>query len=163
VRRNRRLKAPPPEEQSRIGLTVLQGDHPLPATRGECQDGRRLCPLVRCRYHLYANIDEHGVGFELVHADQQARDGFFDGIDPENMPATCALDVADQVAESAAEPSLEMVAQLSGISLETVRTDYHKAIEKLAAAFGIDRDELVAALESATPTAAAPEDEETEP
>lgn len=38
----------------------------FPATRGECEDGERPCPHVRCRYHL------------------------------EHATETCALDVADE-------------------------------------------------------------------
>lgn len=70
-------------------LTLEATDHPRPKTRPECIDGPRPCPYVGCRYHLYLDVDP----------DRGSVKFNFPEIEPEElekMPATCALDVAEE-------------------------------------------------------------------
>lgn len=56
-----------------------------PKTRGECAEGPRPCPWVSCSHHLYLMEEESGA-IRLS----------FPGIEPEEMPVSCALDVAER-------------------------------------------------------------------
>jgi hypothetical protein len=55
-----------------------------PRTRGDCVDGPRPCPFVACRQHLLI----HSIGI-----DREPRSHF---AELDEMPETCALDVADR-------------------------------------------------------------------
>jgi Sigma-70, region 4 len=57
-----------------------------PKTRGDCADGPRPCPWVRCRYHLYVDVDPKTGAMTMN----------FPGVDLDELPETCALDVADR-------------------------------------------------------------------
>ncbi|WP_437647833.1 sigma factor-like helix-turn-helix DNA-binding protein [Sorangium sp. So ce362] len=82
----------------------MSGPRQLPLTRGECVDGPRPCPHVRCVHHL---------GPELVA--------------PE-FATSCALDVADRGGASAAE-----VAAVLGVSVEEARRIEGEALARLRA------------------------------
>lgn len=56
-----------------------------PRTRGECAGGERPCPWASCRYHL--SLDVHDSGSIQI---------YFPGLDVDEIPETCALDVADR-------------------------------------------------------------------
>lgn len=98
-----------------------------PRTRADCANGSRPCPWVSCRHHLLLDIGRDG---RLL----RARD--FDEIDArsiadalEEMPETCALDVADRGPRSAAD-----VAELLGLK--------HDAVDEVVRRCGeqLDRD-----------------------
>lgn len=65
-----------------------------PMTRADCIDAPRPCPLVSCRYHLLVDVAEARA--RLVTA-RPFRENDIDSIVRalHDMPATCALDVAD--------------------------------------------------------------------
>ncbi|WP_437279329.1 hypothetical protein WME90_01875 [Sorangium sp. So ce375] len=73
----------------------------LPLTRGDCIDGPRPCPHVRCVHHL---------GPELAAPD---------------LPTSCALDVADRGGASAVE-----VAAVLGVSVDEVRRIESEALAR---------------------------------
>lgn len=63
-----------------------------PRTRADCIDGSRPCPWVGCRYHLGLEATAAG-GLQFTRP----------GADLEDLPETCALDVADQGAMTLAK------------------------------------------------------------
>lgn len=76
-----------------------------PKTRNECADGHRPCPFVGCRYHLF--LDVTGSGSVKLN---------FPSLSPEDLPQSCALDVADQ------HPlTLDMVGAVMNLTRERVR------------------------------------------
>lgn len=76
-----------------------------PRTRGECVDGIRPCPFVSCKWHLYLDVNVSGT----------IRVNFPD-LDPDEIPETCALDVADR-----GGVTLEEVGRYSNVTRERVR------------------------------------------
>lgn len=58
-----------------------------PKRRADCRDGPRPCPFVACKYHLFLDITEWGSIQFNVDEDPAVI---------EEMPHTCALDVADR-------------------------------------------------------------------
>lgn len=93
---------------------------PRPTSREQCQDGVRPCPWVSCRYNLYLDVRADGI-LRLNFPDRE----------PEEMTASCALDLAED-----GPRTLDQVATLMGISRERarqieegamnqVRRDYH--------------------------------------
>jgi len=73
--------APPPKPKKYLPL--------FPLTRGECLPGgsnaQRPCPFSSCRHSLLVDID-----CDTMEVRETAED-------PRKLPATCSLDVADQV------------------------------------------------------------------
>lgn len=92
--------APPPE---------------LPENRGACQGGHRPCPLVSCRYHLAVDVTEAG-SLKVNHP----------GLEIEEHPETCALDVADK-----GGATLEEIGELLNVTREAVRLIEQKALRRL--------------------------------
>lgn len=66
----------------------------LPRTRGECKDEPRPCPYVTCRHHLLLDIARDGRLYVTRDMDEADEDSVGDAL--EQMPQTCALDVADR-------------------------------------------------------------------
>lgn len=80
-----------------------------PRKRVDCKGGARPCPYVGCRYNLYLDIKRNG-SIKLN----------FPRLEVWNMPETCALDVADSMAESRG-CTLREIAGLMGLTRERVR------------------------------------------
>lgn len=74
-----------------------------PRRRSECQNGPRPCPWVSCRWHLMLDVD-HRTGQITTRFD-----------DVEDMPETCALDVADR-----GPALLSDIADFTGVSKSRV-------------------------------------------
>ncbi|MFH0902118.1 MAG: sigma factor-like helix-turn-helix DNA-binding protein [Pseudomonadota bacterium] len=55
-----------------------------PRVRGDCESGARPCPWVGCRYHLYLHVTAAGA-LRIEYPDR----------DPDEIPETCVLDVAE--------------------------------------------------------------------
>ena len=103
---------------SKRALHVLRMEHndetiaeyERPATRGDCLpggcNGARPCPWVSCRAHLALNADE-ATGSIKVN---------FPDVPVEEMPHTCALDIADEGGRT-----LEEVGTLMNLTRERVR------------------------------------------
>jgi len=93
-RRHLRLVTPRPKtfEPPKSSTEIVQ-PYDRPKTRAECEDAPRPCPFVGCRHHLYLDVNERGnIKLNFPH------------LEPEEMPVSCSLDVAD----------------LGGIALESV-------------------------------------------
>jgi hypothetical protein len=79
---------------------------PRPRTRSECKDGPRPCPWFSCRHHL---------GLDLAGLNGNPRLTWPE-LDIDELPETCALDVADRD-----EHNLAQIARLLNLSRERVR------------------------------------------
>jgi hypothetical protein len=88
----------------------------MPRTRGECRDGKRPCPCVGCKYHLYLDVNERTGTIKLNFPDLEVWE----------MPISCALDVADS-----GGATLENVGAIMNITRERVRQIEVKALAKL--------------------------------
>ena len=86
---------------------------PKPSSRSECLKGVRPCPWVTCRHHLFLD----------VRADGGIRENFNN---PEEMLATCSLDLAED-----GPRTLDQVSVLMGMSRERVRQIEEQALVKL--------------------------------
>ena len=136
-RRNVRMRDVPArtEDTSRISkrhLLVLAAQAPedaltvamranRPRTRGDCANGPRPCPWASCRYHLAIEVLEPKGNIKFNFPD--AQDDFSD------LPATCALDVADmggallETVGVAMNMTRERVRQLEGAALAIIYPD----------------------------------------
>jgi hypothetical protein len=109
-----------PEEIDEILSSVRK-----PRTRAECADGIRPCPWVSCRHHLFLDAHPTSGSIRLNHP----------GLEVDQIPESCSLDVADRVADSrTGSASLSVVAKLMGITHERVRQVETEAQERFAAA-----------------------------
>lgn len=98
-----------------------------PKVRSLCENGIRPCPYVSCRYNLY--LDVRGDGVLRVN---------FPNLEPEEMVASCALDMAED-----GPRTLDQIAGLMGMSKERARQIEASAMIKLRAALGVGEfDEL---------------------
>jgi hypothetical protein len=88
-----------------------------PQTRGDCLSGPRPCPWVSCRHHLYLDVNTNN-GSLLLH---------YGGMDLEDVPHTCSLDVADDGGKT-----FEEVAQILHLSRERIRQLEARALRKVS-------------------------------
>lgn len=95
-------------------------DSSRPQTRAECAEGPRPCPHVTCRYNLY--LDVRGDGVLRIN---------FPDREPEEMLASCALDLAED-----GPRTLDAIAGLMGMSKERARQIEVAAMKKLQKALG---------------------------
>lgn len=86
-----------------------------PRTRGDCLDGPRPCPWASCRHHLYLDVGDEG-----------AIKINFPDLELDEIPETCALDVADHGGEPFAR-----VGELLNLTRERVRQLQVAALELL--------------------------------
>ena len=86
-----------------------------PRTRAECVDSPRPCPFVSCKHNLYLDVTDCG----------SIKVNFPD-IDPDQVPESCALDVAEK-----GGATLDRVAGLMNLTKERVRQLEIGALSKL--------------------------------
>lgn len=86
-----------------------------PKTRADCVNVPRPCPFVSCRYNLYLDVSDNGRRIRIN----------FKG-EPDEMPVSCALDLAED-----GPRGLIDVGQLIGTSKERARQVEEVAMEKL--------------------------------
>ena len=94
------------EELRQGALLAPLMDYPMPRTRAECKDGLRPCPYVRCRHHLYLDVNPDTGSIKLN----------FPHLKVWEMRETCALDVADR-----GGATLEEVGDIMNLTRERVR------------------------------------------
>lgn len=92
-----------------------------PTTRGECEHALRPCPFVSCRHHLYLDVNPDNGSIKIN----------WPGVELEDMPATCALDVADE-----GGTTLEDVAIALNLTRERARQVVDRITARLAHHFG---------------------------
>jgi hypothetical protein len=86
---------------------------PRPRTRGDCVDGPRPCPWVSCRHHPF---------FGEVRTKPRPA---WPGLEPDELPETCTLDVADR-----GESTLAAIGDLLNLTRERVRQIELEALAK---------------------------------
>jgi len=114
------------ERASHPSLTSIPECLPeRPATRAECPD-TRPCPWVGCRYHMYLDVNPR-IGSIKIN---------FPDLEPWELAETCALDVAERMAER--EPDQEgrhatfdEIGELMNISRERGRQIEAKALARM--------------------------------
>lgn len=89
-------------------------DEPRPQVRADCERSERPCPFVGCVHHLALDVKGSGA-ITFVRPEL------------EDMPETCALDVAD-----GGPSSLEEVGRLLNVTRERVRQIEARALRKFA-------------------------------
>lgn len=109
--------------EERAELRAGGHDVPMPRTRRDCADGPRPCPWLRCRFTLLAEVTRTGT---LV---------LPFGLDFDQAPASCALDVAER-----GPHKLDAVAAfLGGCVRERIRQLEVGALKKLQRAARLQR------------------------
>lgn len=115
----------PPEPESGVRklaevvrLPVVYPDVDRPKTRGDCKDGPRPCPFAGCAHHLGLDVRRVPQGHSVKHAVR--------GLDPDELPETCALDVADR-----GGVTLDRIADIYGQTRERIRQIETKALDKI--------------------------------
>ncbi len=87
-----------------------------PKTRGECCEGPRPCPYVSCRHHNYLDVGKSGsLKFN------------FPNVEPDELPDSCSLDVADK-----GGLTLEQTGVVMNVTRERVRQMEGLALRKAA-------------------------------
>lgn len=89
---------------------------PRPRTRGECAAGDRPCPYVSCKYHLYMDVSVETGVIKVNFPDK----------DVDEIPETCALDVADR-----GGVVLEQVGEYVNLTRERIRQVEAAGLRKL--------------------------------
>jgi Sigma-70, region 4 len=108
----RELKA----ERRHLTLIKPPAGFDRPKTRGDCADGLRPCPWVSCAYHLLLDVSEATGALKMN----------FPGLDFDEIPETCALDLAEL-----GGIRLEQAGQAMNITRERVRQIEVQAFEHL--------------------------------
>lgn len=94
-----------------------------PATRGDCAAVARPCPHVSCRHHLYLEVNERNGAVKLNFPDR----------DPDGLPETCSLDVADR-----GGATLEVLGSILNLTRERLRQLEERALLRLRAGGGYE-------------------------
>jgi DNA-binding CsgD family transcriptional regulator len=95
------------KESLQIGRLVYPERLPqLPATRADCRGLQRPCPHVRCKWHLFLDVNQRSGSIKFN----------FPGREVWELTSSCALDVAERGGET-----LEEVAERLNITRERVR------------------------------------------
>ncbi|GAB4305749.1 MAG: hypothetical protein Kow0090_21210 [Myxococcota bacterium] len=87
-----------------------------PKVRNDCKNGPRPCLFVRCKYHLYLDVNPVSGAIKINFPDTP----------PWEMNETCSLDVADR-----GGVTLEEVGEIMNLTRERVRQLEQSALEKL--------------------------------
>jgi hypothetical protein len=116
ARRNRRRSLPVLDDDGTVADDVDLSTSQLPASRDECREGARPCPLVSCRYHLYLDVDPHNGSLKLN----------FPGLQPWELEHSCALDVAE-----AGGATLDVVGTHLGLTRERARQIESMALDRV--------------------------------
>jgi hypothetical protein len=113
-------------------LTVLEReaadhlDYPdveRPKTRGDCAIGPRPCPWVSCAHHNYLDVDPRTGTIKLN----------FPHLEPDEIPVTCSLDLADQ-----GGATLDEVGRAQNITRERIRQIETRAFAKGSRVEGVE-------------------------
>lgn len=102
--------------RAEFDLSPDTGDHALPATRAECENGFRPCPLVRCKYNLYLDVSEATGTIKLN----------FPHLEPWEMRESCVLDVADR-----GGITLEDLGAVLNLTRERIRQIEVRALDRI--------------------------------
>lgn len=95
------------------------GELARPRTRADCKNGPRPCPWFSCRFHLGLDV-KPATGAIIVNFPEREVD---------QLPATCALDVADR-----GGATLEEVGDLMNVSDERIRQIIARVLKRVESA-----------------------------
>lgn len=119
--------------EQRRHLEVIATDHARPTTRGECEEMRRdvdgkrtACPFVGCRYHLALDVDPSTGSIKWARP----------GVELDELPATCALDVIEDAVDAGEVITQQRIAVVMGITKQGVATIERKVLRKLRRRYG---------------------------
>lgn len=107
-------------------LAIVVEPYDRPKTRSECRNGPRPCAFAGCRYHLALDVDARTGSVRFL----------FPDVPIEDMPETCALDVAERGGATLEEVARtlnvvrERVRQIEDIAMRKIRL--HHAVAMLA-------------------------------
>ncbi|OGJ42970.1 hypothetical protein A3B60_01825 [Candidatus Peregrinibacteria bacterium RIFCSPLOWO2_01_FULL_39_12] len=87
-----------------------------PRNRKDCVKGNRPCPWAGCKYHLYLDVNPDTGSIRYN----------FPGFDVDELPVSCALDVADVGSMDG-----NVVGYLLNVSREAVRVTLESAVRKM--------------------------------
>jgi hypothetical protein len=106
------------QEELRIGALLYPTPEGVerPQTRGECAEGPRPCPFVRCKYHLYLDVNPETGSIKLNFPDREVWE----------LKDTCALDVADRGA-----PTLDQIGEIMNLTRERIRQLEERGLRQL--------------------------------
>lgn len=96
-------------------------DYDKPRTRFDCTQGEhaaRPCPFVSCRYHLYLDVSARTGAIKLN----------FPDLEPDQLPESCALDVAEN-----GGMTLEDLGAIVNLTRERVRQIETQGLARLKA------------------------------
>jgi hypothetical protein len=94
---------------------------PRPRRRADCRSVERPCPFVGCRHHLFLDVTGNGsIKYN------------FPDLQPEELPETCSLDIAD-----AGGKPLWRVGELMNMTRERIRQVEEEAVGRLRAVGGL--------------------------
>lgn len=100
-----------------------------PRTRGDCLPGgcnaERPCPFVTCKYHLCLDVNPETGSITIN----------FPSREPWDIPATCALDVAD-----AGALTLDEVGEMTNLTRERIRQIEVRGLLKIKREHGHELD-----------------------
>jgi hypothetical protein len=102
-----------------LELELAELDAERPRTRGDCSNGERPCPWVRCKHHLYLDINPDTGSIKLN----------FPDLEPWELEQTCALDVAER-----GGITLEEIGLVMNLTRERIRQVETRGLLKLAGA-----------------------------
>lgn len=109
-----KLPLSPGERAFRSEALRIVRDNPRPETREDCRGGARPCPFSSCEAHLKLDVLPNGA----------IRDNF-PGVELEDMPATCWMDIAEEGEHTFAE-----VGVLLNVTEERIRQIFHESTRK---------------------------------
>jgi len=110
-------------ERETNALLAGDVDHDRPTTRGECMAMERPCPYFSCRHNLFLDVSPTTGNIKFN----------FPGLDFDELPETCALDVADQDGMS-----LSDVGELLNVTRERIRMIEVEALTKVLKRRGLE-------------------------
>lgn len=102
-----------------IDLAGPPVDEQRPRVRGDCEGIGRPCPYVGCKHHMFLDVNPHTGSITFN----------FPDLEPEDLEASCVLDLADNGGLTLEETGIRM-----NVSRERIRQVEVKALVKARAA-----------------------------
>lgn len=87
-----------------------------PRTRAECRKGKRPCPWVSCRYHLYLDVNRDTGTIKFNFPDKEIWE----------LEFTCALDLAEE-----GELTFEQIGRVLNLTRERIRQLTTDIVDKM--------------------------------
>jgi hypothetical protein len=100
-----------------LELELAELDIERPRTRGDCREAERPCPWVRCKHHLYLDINPETGSIKMN----------FPDLEPWELQETCTLDVAER-----GGVTLEEVGDVMNVTRERIRQLETNGLVKLS-------------------------------